>query len=1120
MSSSRLRKERRKCGLVADIINFDPKNESCPLKQEVAVKRNGGLFLSLQGVKIEIPPGASTGRRERVLCTAFPSTARAAIGPWLGQNMRMASDIHMLYSPVRFKIPVAVFIPFSFAAAREMSYPGASITMTPECLKISESKSSSQDGSQPNRSFSRSRGKAPYTMHFSDLRPKLPNLIDARSVSLLQCRLGDDRWQIVEKFTVVQPTIHYRKWPLEARKIMSKASRWQENLLTTETSSPPPFESTLGRCVSSSGKNRHIQNQLQKEHEPYDFMNKIENYCGGVFIYTEELNHCYLLVNSNKTEQFWINQDGGLFLSPLLNPFLSIRIPKRVCSTNEKAIFKTIEIRSSWLNLASLFDAQLNQIEGCSNIFDLQLQDVELKRPATIRLPLPQWYIDKRNKTSESIEQSVTAGTYILSNTSAMHSTMSETTAAIQDKGLVVLYQPSEHIRKIVWQSTHVEEQKEEVNKPKARVRVNLKDNLNSSKCRIDNIFIRLGWSNLLVGIKGGPWKPIKQPVYYTKRTICFDTTVLGRFVLIGARDSERTASSKLAHLMPSIESLACAPPGALLICLQITHNNWRIMANIYPEEQLGEAIQTQVAAGYIPLVQFGAGIVRKATGLNNAILQALEYNQSVETGERRYRVTGHDINHVLMFNGLCLELRFEGDIQMKPVSQFDAYTNCIRFKEKEVKPGSLSSPDLMTTDKDQIYTLTETNFDFPCNLQRESNLSPTEKKLEEIPHITLLTKHARMQLHELLSDTSCTVEIQPILSTEEKYTERSAIKLQYMLDLLKKPTPQLYSQENKDEDEFDVDDDKFDEEIVPDRLFSGCTEETSTFEEEKDIDEVNVDRKSLEDKSHSLTLLSQAIFDRFESMIENGEITESAEFVTKIHELYHVGTVEVWLIPPDNMSQIEIKKEAEVTEDMKPELLNIKIPCNLTNLKPTGKSILSVSPTYRPTTISPLLQDTKSDPVDKDKLPGNQESYNIIHVNTVSDMKIAKEKHQSGVIMADFPSNLEAPLVTYNVMIDPDIVTSYLKHQTSKSRKLLTGENVTNGLGKSIKTNSMMTRRKSSKQQRYKSPSIVNKSIKSVIKTNITNSNNLSNKNVSLLHGKKTLRKYPNIRKKEDLNK
>lgn len=82
---------------------------------------------------------------------------------------------------------------------------------------------------------------------------------------------------------------------------------------------------------------------------------------------------------------------------------------------------------------------------------------------------------------------------------------------------------------------------------------------------------------------------------------------LLFRFVIVGARDPERTTASKLAHLMSRVEALACAPPGALLVCLQLHVNSWKIMADVYPEERLASAIQEQVAAGFIPLVQVTA---------------------------------------------------------------------------------------------------------------------------------------------------------------------------------------------------------------------------------------------------------------------------------------------------------------------------------------------------------------------------------------------------------------------------------------------------------------------------------------------------------------------------------
>lgn len=73
---------------------------------------------------------------------------------------------------------------------------------------------------------------------------------------------------------------------------------------------------------------------------------------------------------------------------------------------------------------------------------------------------------------------------------------------------------------------------------------------------------------------------------------------------MIGARNSDRKTNDKLEHLMTQIESLSYAPPGAILICLHITTNNWQIMANVYPEERLNEVIEKLISTGFIPLVQ------------------------------------------------------------------------------------------------------------------------------------------------------------------------------------------------------------------------------------------------------------------------------------------------------------------------------------------------------------------------------------------------------------------------------------------------------------------------------------------------------------------------------------
>lgn len=58
------------------------------------------------------------------------------------------------------------------------------------------------NGIQSNKTSARLKGKPPYSMHFGNHLSTAPSLINARSVSLLQCRLGDDCWHVVKEFTV------------------------------------------------------------------------------------------------------------------------------------------------------------------------------------------------------------------------------------------------------------------------------------------------------------------------------------------------------------------------------------------------------------------------------------------------------------------------------------------------------------------------------------------------------------------------------------------------------------------------------------------------------------------------------------------------------------------------------------------------------------------------------------------------------------------------------------------------------------------------------------------------------------------------------------------------------
>lgn len=124
--------------------------------------------------------------------------------------------------------------------------------------------------------------------------------------------------------------------------------------------------------------------------------------------------------------------------------------------------------------------------------------------------------------------------------------------------------------------------------------------------------------------------------------------------------------------------------------------------------------------------------------------------------------MNGNDINHVLMFNGLCLEFRFSGDIRMRPTHQSDALLNVFRSKEAG-KPADVPTEEVGA------------DMDIPDVLQRQMGFPKTAPPKRNIT--TLLTEYARLQHHELMQEMACVVEIEPNLAREEEYIARCAEK-------------------------------------------------------------------------------------------------------------------------------------------------------------------------------------------------------------------------------------------------------------------------------------------------------------------------------------------------------
>ncbi len=76
------------------------------------------------------------------------------------------------------------------------------------------------------------------------------------------------------------------------------------------------------------------------------------------------------------------------------------------------------------------------------------------------------------------------------------------------------------------------------------------------------------------------------------------------RFAFLHSADPYRVSQDKLAHLMGRMEALSVAPPGVLLVCLQIQPTKWTLWINVVPSSRLIEVLEERLKAGFVPLVQ------------------------------------------------------------------------------------------------------------------------------------------------------------------------------------------------------------------------------------------------------------------------------------------------------------------------------------------------------------------------------------------------------------------------------------------------------------------------------------------------------------------------------------
>ncbi|CAH8443400.1 unnamed protein product [Dicrocoelium dendriticum] len=855
-----------------------------------------------------------------------------------------------------------------------------------------------------------------------------PDILDTRNVFLLTYKLGEDKWDIVDNFKVIQPVVHHSAWPTEIKRLVVQSARWPD---------PSYLESSTGRDSQHGSKRlsggmvrgRRTATTPMREFEPLEFTRSIENYCGGVYFTTEELCHCFLLVLGTKAENFVVNRDGGLYRSPLLHPYLKVRIPKRSCLENKLACFKVLDIRPTWAQAAVHFDPQMAEIEGCSDIYELDLSKVILRRPATVRIPLPQWFVEKQCRNHETLEQnSMTVGSSEPQEAVALARKRVVDGIYVHERPLLLLYQSATSKRQIVWQVTSTDDAREDSGRRKSRFQVSRKEIMSPSRCKLENLYFRLGWSHLTVGIRGGQWFTIKKPVYFTKRTAFFETNILGRFVLIGARDPERTPANKLAHLMTRVEALSAAPPGALVIFLQLQYTCWKIMANIYPEERLNDCIQEQIAAGWIPLVQMAGGLIRRTTSLCNALLQASELIQlpkeTADLAKSRktppIRFNGSDINHVLMFSGLCLEFHFTGDVRMKPISQFEAMTQVLK-SVKRPEPDTTVSQGWEDDLEKRDLSLSALGSKQQQQFQQPQQQRPT-KFSRELP--SRLTSTVRLQHHELMHETACIVEIEPLQSEEEKYVRKSTEKTQMITEMLRKGHREKDSTMDEDEEEEDEEDDvTYSDDEGGRRSSLGEVDSVVPYEgDDGEMDELGKDTKEQAVKNLPLSVaaVNAELLRRLNNVLEKSKMNRAADFLQRVHELYHVGTIQVWLVPPQALSQLAGYKETTKEGPVKNRKLHSSQSESGHSSSRSDSMTRSSSRTNELTVEDDPQHDIQS-----------IEGHNAIRWNPV---ELLTGRDGKSPMIPDMSAAPEKPLAMYNLLIDPDLAISYLRNSCLSS--------------------------------------------------------------------------------------
>ncbi len=109
------------CYLIMGILSLPPHQSAFNLRPDVPLKKKGGLILSWSGARIEIPVGAAVGTKTKIVSSPVPAAVRGYACPWLGPNLRLASDVQLIWCSQKLKKPVHCFIPFTYPCTMELT---------------------------------------------------------------------------------------------------------------------------------------------------------------------------------------------------------------------------------------------------------------------------------------------------------------------------------------------------------------------------------------------------------------------------------------------------------------------------------------------------------------------------------------------------------------------------------------------------------------------------------------------------------------------------------------------------------------------------------------------------------------------------------------------------------------------------------------------------------------------------------------------------------------------------------------------------------------------------------------------------------------------------------------